>query len=379
VDGRADQFSLAVIAYELLTGERPFSGEAMPTLLFKIVREEPVAPQRLNPSLGWTVETVLKRALAKDPTERYQTCSDFIKALENACAASKGWKPLPPGSVQSLPTVQAPPEAQSKTRPRSEKLPPPSAGGEPERPSKLLRVARALALIIVAGGVLSALMVGGLKYFTERNQPPLQAENSAPEPAGSTAKPSPTPVGEVMPPKPAEPPPPQPAPNTKPEETKTAEPAKVPVEKPAPPGEISVRLVTSPPGATLVIDSNADVTCKTPCELKLASGRHTLSASINGYRRSLKIFELPHDSDVFINMERTTGTLMIKSEPPGAVISVDGQQRSEKTPAMLTLPTGSHRIEVIREGSRNYVEEVEVKDSVITNIDVNWAGRASNP
>ena len=49
VDGRADQFSLAVIAYEVLTGEKPFVAEYLPTLLYHIVREDPVPPQRLNP------------------------------------------------------------------------------------------------------------------------------------------------------------------------------------------------------------------------------------------------------------------------------------------------------------------------------------------
>src|ERR1700689_992204 len=51
ISGRADQFSLAVIAYEVLTGDKPFSAEYLPTLLYKIVREDPVAPHRLNPTL----------------------------------------------------------------------------------------------------------------------------------------------------------------------------------------------------------------------------------------------------------------------------------------------------------------------------------------
>src|ERR1700678_4511401 len=57
VNGRADQFSLAVIAYEVLTGEKPFVAEYLPTLLYKIVREEPLLPLRLNPTLGPKVDT----------------------------------------------------------------------------------------------------------------------------------------------------------------------------------------------------------------------------------------------------------------------------------------------------------------------------------
>src|SRR5437763_15208628 len=77
VDGRADQFALGVIAYEVLTGEKPFAGDYLPTLLYKIVREDPVGPQRLNPTLGTQVETVLRKALSRAPEERYATCAAF--------------------------------------------------------------------------------------------------------------------------------------------------------------------------------------------------------------------------------------------------------------------------------------------------------------
>ncbi len=66
VDGRADQFSLAVIVYETLTGEKPFVADHLPSLLYRIVREDPVPPQRLNPSLAPQVEMVLRKALAKN-------------------------------------------------------------------------------------------------------------------------------------------------------------------------------------------------------------------------------------------------------------------------------------------------------------------------
>ena len=73
VDGRADQFSLAVIAYEVLTGEKPFVADHLPSLLYRIVREDPVPPQRLNPSLAPQVEVVLRKALSKSAADRYPT------------------------------------------------------------------------------------------------------------------------------------------------------------------------------------------------------------------------------------------------------------------------------------------------------------------
>src|SRR5579872_59269 len=71
VDGRSDQFSLAVIVYEMLTGEKPYTGEHLTTVVYKIVAEEPVPPHRLNPSLAGPIEGALKKALAKKPEARY--------------------------------------------------------------------------------------------------------------------------------------------------------------------------------------------------------------------------------------------------------------------------------------------------------------------
>src|SRR4029077_10673667 len=64
VDGRSDQFSLAVIAYEMLTGEKPYTGEHLTTVVYKIVAEEPVLPHRLNPSLSTAIENALRKAIS---------------------------------------------------------------------------------------------------------------------------------------------------------------------------------------------------------------------------------------------------------------------------------------------------------------------------
>src|SRR5580698_7644342 len=105
VDGRSDQFSLAVIAFEMLTGEKPYTGEHLTTVVYKIVAEEPPAPHRINSSLGAEIETVLKKGLAKKPDLRYGNCTEFTEALEQACAANKGWQSLPRGASLNVPTV----------------------------------------------------------------------------------------------------------------------------------------------------------------------------------------------------------------------------------------------------------------------------------
>ena len=103
--------------------------------------------------------------------------------------------------------------------------------------------------------------------------------------------------------------------------------------------------------------------------MELPPGRHTIVATREGYRRTLKIFETPGSDDVFLNLDRTSGTLLVRSEPRGAEIIVDGQSRSEKTPAMLTLATGRHSIEV-QQANRKVTQEVVIHDSAITNLAV---------
>ena len=94
-----------MIAYEVLTGEKPFSAEYLPTLLYKIVREEPLPPQRLNPTLGPQVETVLRKALAKNPATATRPAPISSTRSPRRCNATKGWMPLPRGASQNMPTV----------------------------------------------------------------------------------------------------------------------------------------------------------------------------------------------------------------------------------------------------------------------------------
>ncbi|MBC7925635.1 MAG: PEGA domain-containing protein, partial [Bryobacteraceae bacterium] len=66
--------------------------------------------------------------------------------------------------------------------------------------------------------------------------------------------------------------------------------------------------------------------------------------------------------------------LVVRSEPRGATILVDGETWKEKTPAMLTLPTGKHSVEVVYD-QRRETNEVAIRESVITNLAVNLQDR----
>jgi serine/threonine-protein kinase len=366
VTGRSDQFSLGVIAYELLTGEKPFVADSMPSLVFKVVKEDPVPVHRLNSTLGWAVDTVVKRALSKDPEERYPTCSDFAFALENACRTSKGWQPIAPGALQDTPTV-GPAAAAAVAIPPAVETPVADAAAaaeadEPDRAPRWLRVARALAVAVLC----IALALAGFDYFYPGADPDEgtvagEADEAAPSPLQERAVIDPRRAGEGTLPAAEEPPAPPPAAS----EPKSAAAA-------AGPGE--VRLVTNPPGAELVIDGRSDLSCTSPCTLTLPPGRHTLASSREGYRRTLKIFDIPQENEIFLNLDRTTGTLAIRTDPPGAAIYINGRLRSELTPAVLALPTGVYTVELVKDGARQS-HQVVVRDSVITNVAVNFEAR----
>jgi len=89
VDGRADQFALAVIAFRMLTGQPLYTADTIRRLSFQIAHEDPRPAHDLNSALPPSVDTVLRKALTKRPDDRYPTCQDFTKALEEALTESE--------------------------------------------------------------------------------------------------------------------------------------------------------------------------------------------------------------------------------------------------------------------------------------------------
>ena len=95
VDSRTDIFSLGAVLYWVLTGEKPFPGDTITAIIFKMLHSTPVPARQLNPALPAEIETVLDKCLTKSPDERYQKAQELALALGSL-------KNIRPGASESL-------------------------------------------------------------------------------------------------------------------------------------------------------------------------------------------------------------------------------------------------------------------------------------
>ncbi len=92
IDGRTDQFALATIAYRMLTGQDPFQGDDTAAVLYQVVHEDPPPLSMFLPP-GWdtaALQTVLDRALAKRPEQRFGGMMELARAFEDAAERTTG-------------------------------------------------------------------------------------------------------------------------------------------------------------------------------------------------------------------------------------------------------------------------------------------------
>jgi serine/threonine-protein kinase len=389
IDGRSDIFSLGVILYELVTGEKPFGGRNITTVIYKIINENPVPPREFDASIHAGLSYVITKALAKNVEERYQTCRELAEDLRNyqylggatvgqSTVVMRATRAPVTEAVPAPPEPMAPPEylppepvapavdETAITPPvEMEMIPPPA----PQR--------RALPQIAwVLGALLVALIMGAIAYLVVLRpqgqinpagpasvaQPPVAQSVQPVAPKPPTAPVVTTPVGTT--PVVTTPPvtPPTNVANPEPTPPKTAEISKAVTPRARTPetkiGQLMVSANVN--GARISVDGRSDPSWVTPHTIPdLPAGAHNILISMEGYdsyQQSVTIVG-GQTSSVVGSLSSPSAELDLVTVPAGVEVVIDGKSYGA-SPVHATLPPGEHTYTLKAPGLPPYEKKI---------------------
>ena len=207
LDGRSDTYSLALVSFAMMTGQLPFPGETAQESMIKRLTDAPKQLTEMMPSVSWPaeVQAVMDKALERDVANRYQTASDFGRALSQAVQTMPRGRASAATAVidrvstpgAKSPTAAAPAAApsggktvpQTRVNPATPQTPPKSHAPVPAPKSKMPMIAGVAVVVLAAGGFAAVKMMGGggapadTVKFSQTTTPAGQAASPAATPA----------------------------------------------------------------------------------------------------------------------------------------------------------------------------------------------------
>jgi serine/threonine-protein kinase len=152
VDARSDIFSFGVVVFEMLTGHMPFRGEHEAAMLYSIINEEPESVQKSRQDVSAEIDRIIRRALEKDPEDRYQHIDDMVSELRRVQKQST--------RVSRTTLMEIPGPRTSETIRITDNIDPtelvPTTAGQ---------TARKTRVVVVSGTVLVILVAAVIGYF----------------------------------------------------------------------------------------------------------------------------------------------------------------------------------------------------------------------
>jgi serine/threonine-protein kinase len=394
VDGRSDLFSVGVLLYEMLTGEKPFDGQNITTIIYKIVSENPIPPRELDVTIHPGLSAVVTKALAKAPEERYQTGAALVADLENyksfgseagatqvlstAALGAAGDRtivtpaPAPAGpsapdavataAVAARASTPATPAAAMPHAPAPAKPPTRTMPGKGLNPGVLAGIVVLLLIAAIAGWRVHRRHQQQAQESAATQAPPAVQEPAPqppPPPAAETATTpaeTPTPATTAAPEPPLQAPTPRAASKSK-AKAAAVPPAPVPQPSPVSPEALStgtVHVTSTPPGASVTIDGSGSFV--TPFDSPpLKAGTHSFIVSKLGWSTVQRKFDVVAGkaTSLDVSLAVSGAVVEVQSDPPGAAILLDEQPTNKFTPARLAVPQGEHKIRLRMEGYKD--------------------------
>jgi serine/threonine-protein kinase len=372
-DSRSDQFSLGVMLYEMLTGAKPFFGDNITTVIYKIIGEHPEPPSAVTPALDPGLNYVVLKALAKSPAERYQSCGELATDLKNHAAyrergrrmaqagAARG-AAAAPGAVPAAPlddgaaNATLPFDARTIVTGRGQATPAASAASaastaapaaaRPGRRRKPLLAGIVAAAVLVLAAISGGLLWKGRKAGADQ-QPPAPPVTAQPAPGKAVpAPPDATPAQPAAGPAP---------PDSAAKATRT----------PSKPAEIEFVVSAGENSASIRIDGRGQPEWQTPYRFKLPVGKHTIEVHKPGFQTARREVEFTRNGPRSIVMELapSQATYHITTIPPGAEVYFDGQRQAAPTPSAYTLSFGEHKMSIRKPGYQAVERVVQIGDA----------------